>query len=417
MISGPEQSDFPRSLKRWRMERALTQRDLGLPPSTVAEWERGRRRPRGPEQVRRLATALALPVETIYQALGQSPPADEPVPADDLEAWFNVTRTALLRAYRTGDTAALAASEQRLKEIGPKISERAASEFLAGHAMDPLALVDLGGMLFRSNQWRAANILLEGALRILPENSPLKARIYSNLGMVYAALGNLKIALSHDERYLQQAMAHNDGWLAVLAHAQWVEHQMQQELPHPERAHHLQAIRRWNASTVRPDPFLETWEDVAQAQIALSEDRAGCVEDRLRRLRARLAKYPELSVEDLTISVVEARADARYGSCPRAVRQLRTTLAQSRGRYALSERMLAGQWLCRIAAQGELSWAHDAQLALVYQYMGLGAVQWATRLATEWQLDLESWLNIEIAEAAEPSAPEVGTGWANPVEA
>ncbi len=408
-ISGTE-SDFPRALKRWRLERALTQRDLGLPASTVAEWERGRRRPRGPEQIHRLAKALALPVETVYQALGQSPPADEPVPTDDLEAWFNVTRIALLHAYRTGDTAALAASEQHLKEIGPKISERAASEFLAGHAMDPLALVDLGGMLFRSNQWRAANILLEGALRTLPANSPLRTRIYSNLGMVYAALGDLEVALHHDERYLQRAVEQNDGWLAALAHAQWIEHQMQERSPHPDREQHLEAIHRWNASAVQPDPFLETWEEVAQVQIALSEDRAERVAELLQRVGTRVAKHPELAVEDLAISVVKARAEARYGSPQRAVTQLKTTLTESRGHYALSERMLASQWLCRMAIQAKVSWAQGAQLALVNQYIGLGAVSWATRLAREWQLDFEAWLDMDSVDAAERPSPDVRAG-------
>ncbi|MDA8206401.1 MAG: helix-turn-helix domain-containing protein [Thermaerobacter sp.] len=324
MINSTEQPDFPETLKRWRLERALTQRDLGLPASTVAEWERGRRRPRGPEQVRRLANALALPVETVYQALGQSPPTDEPVPEGNLEAWFNAARKALLRAYRTGDTAALAASEERLKEIGPKISERVASEFLAGHAVDPLALADLGGMLFRSSQWRAANVLLEAALKTLPANSPLTTRIHSNLGMVYAALGNLECALHHDAIYLTRAIDQSDGWLAVLAHAQWIEHQMQQDPLHPDGRHHLEAMHKWNESAVEPDPFLQTWEDVAWAKIAILEDHRQRALELVRRIRDRVAKHPELHVEELSIAVVEAKIAAKYESPRKAAIQLNT---------------------------------------------------------------------------------------------
>ena len=191
---------------------------------------------------------------------------------------------------------------------------------------------------------------------------------------------------------------------------------MQDRAPHPDREQHLEAIRRWNASAIQPDPFLETWEEVAQAQIALSEGRAERITDLLQRVRARVGKHPELSVEDLAISVVEARVEARYGSPQRAVAQLKTTLTESRGHYALSERMLASQWLCRIAIQAKVSWAEGAQLALVNQYVGLGAVPWATRLAQEWQLDFEAWLDTKIVDAGDRPSPDVRTGKESPIE-
>ena len=83
--------------------------------------------------------------------------------------------------------------------------------------------------------------------------------------------------------------------------------------------------------------------------------------------------------------------------------QLKETLERTRGRRPLSERLLASQTLCRIAAQAEMPWAGQWQQALINQYIGLGAILWATRLADEWHLNFEPWIEAETVYATEIS--------------
>lgn len=389
MRQSPEVPDFAATLKRWRLERDLTQRGLGLPASTVAEWERGSRRPRNAAQIVRLAQALSLPVEEVYQALGLTPPVpSEDAPAN-LEDLFRKTREALLRAYRQGDTAAMAACQERLRELGPKIPERVAAEFLAGHAVDPMAIVDLGGMLFHVDQWPAAVLALEGALKVVPEASPLRSRVESNLGMIYAALGEFEAALAHDQAYLALASEQNDGWLSVLAHGQWVEHQLQNNPLDPELPRHLDALTRWNASGIRTDPFIEVWERLSRAQVAMASGEEREAGGFIESVREQLRTLPELASEALSVALVSARHGRLYHSPAAALDQLRQSLQDfGRGR-PLAERLLVQQELCRLAQAADLAEARLWQLTLLSTYGALGAGAWMRRLAEEWGIAVE----------------------------
>ena len=357
----------------------------------MAEWERGSRRPRNSAQIRRLAEALALPPETVYRALGKTPPPSDQDAPDDLEALFRATREALLRAYRVGDTAAMAASEERLRELGPKIPQRVAAEFLAGHALDPMAVVDLGGMLFHVDQWNAAALTLEGALKVVPKASPLKVRVESNLGMIYAALGDFDMALLHDEAYLAAAMEQHDGWLSVLAHGQWVEHQILRNPRNSDLFQHLEAMKRWNESGVRPDPFLEMWEVLSRAQIALANDERPSAESLMHQVREHFREHAVLSTEALAVAVVEAKYTAAYVSLPLALEQLQDRVDHLASSRPLVERLNAQQELCRLAAANGTAEAREWQLTLLATYSGLGAWPWVERLSTEWDIDLEQY--------------------------
>jgi len=376
-------------LKKWRLERDLTQRGLGLPASTVAEWERGSRRPKGAVQIRRLAEALALPQETVYRALGQSPPLSEDDNPRDLEALFRSTREALLRAYRVGDTAAMAACQERLRALGPKIPQKVAAEFLAGHAVDPMATVDLGGMLFHADQWNAAALALEGSLKVLPMASPLRTRVESNLGMIYAALGEFELALAHDEAYLGLAREQNDGWLSVLAHGQWVEHQIPCDPLDIELLSHLEALHRWNISGIRSDPFLEIWEALARAELALARKERQEAKTLLRQIHDLMDAHSELSAERMAVSLVEAKYLASYDSPQKALDLLLDSLHRLASARPLVERLLTQQELCRVARTLELTQTREWQLTLIATYQGLGARAWVDRLCREWDLQMD----------------------------
>jgi tetratricopeptide (TPR) repeat protein len=263
-----------------------------------------------------------------------------------------------------------------------------AATFLASRVADPLALIDLGGLLFHADQWAAAAMILEAASSALPRSSPLCLRVESNLGMIYAALGESDRAQAHDNAYLALAVDSQDQWLRVIAHCQWIEHQTIWDPLRPDLAEHLRVIADWNAEAGRSDRFLRVWEATARAQMALAQERIVEAERLVQGMNAELQQYPELASEALMLGVLEARVLGARGNRARAFEHLVHLIHQHRQR-PLVERLLAYQTISRLADYAGGDMAKMWQRMTIALYYGLGAEGWVSRLTQEWEVSLD----------------------------
>ncbi len=376
-------NDFGQTLKRWREERQLTQRGLGLPASTVAEWERGRRRPRGRAQVERLARALALPPEVVWEALGEEPPADSGRDPSDVTAAYRATREALGRAYRAGDTAQAIALQETLQKLSEGLPADVIAAVLAGRVTDPTALADLGGVFYYMHQWPAARLMLERAIDALPATSPLCPRVHSNLGIVNAALGDLERALEHDHLYLEYAEDLYDAWLGALAHAQWVQHQILIDAADEAIGVHLAALRRWHDQTDAKDAWIGFWIQWAETEVAYAREDFEALRLGVQALNLALEVNPGLESERLFCASLNARLLALEGRPDRGVETLLRAIDERAGKAPRSTVLLARHTLTRLALQARDARAQAWRDTLIAEYRGLGATGWIERLLAE----------------------------------
>lgn len=375
-------NDFGQTLKRWREERQLTQRALGLPASTVAEWERGRRRPRGRAQVERLARALALSPDVIWEALGEEPPEHGRDPSDVTSA-YRATREALARAYRVGDTAQAIMLQETLQQLSQGLPADVVAAVLAGRVTDPTALADLGGVFYYMHQWPAARLMLERAADALPPASPLCPRVHSNLGMVNAALGDLDQALEHDALYLQYAEDLYDAWLAALAHGQWVQHRILADAGDPAIASHLEALKQWERHADSKDAWIRFWIQWAEAEVALARRDLGALRTGVQALRLALEVNPELESERLFGASLNARLLALEGRPQDGVHVLGEAICERTGKAPRSTVLWTRGVLARLGFQAGDGRARAWYDTLIAEYEGLGAVGWVKRLVAE----------------------------------
>lgn len=376
-------NDFGQILKRWREERQLTQRGLGLPASTVAEWERGRRRPRGRTQVERLARALALSPDIIWEALGEEPPPDYGRDPNDVTQAYRATREALARAYRAGDTAQAIALQETLQKLSRDLPADVIATVLAGRVSDPTALADLGGVFYYMHQWPAARLMLERAIDALPPSSPLCPRVHSNLGIVNAALGDLERALEHDIMYLQYAEDLYDAWLATLAHGQWIQHRILVNAADPAIEEHLKALRQWYRNSDAKDAWIEFWIQSAEAEGACAREDLAALRKGVETLNLALEVHPGLESERLFAASLTARLSALEGRPDRGVKHLGAAIRDRAGKAPKSTLLWTRGTLCRLAFRAGDPRAERWYATLIAEYEGLGANGWVRRLTDE----------------------------------
>lgn len=370
-------------LRTTRRRRGLTQRQLGLPPGTVGDYESGRRHPTTVAQCERIAQALAVDVQAILEVLGATNGVTLPAVYRSIQEgqWaeaYTLIQKIQLQSYRAGNTATLAESDRLMTQIAQKVVASDHSPVLA--VDNPVQALDWAALAFRNQQWLSAKTLLEAVHHTLPEHSSHRGRLFNNLAIVAQALGHLEQALAWDLQYIAWAQAQQDAWRSVVGSALALLHQVLIDPAAASIPDYLQTLDQWRRpDTGQVDPLVACWALDARARIALADRDPATAHRYLMAYTQNLEAYPACRGEALRKADIQAHLLQLADYPDQAAALLRTVLHQPCHQYdPVYGRLEVMQTVTR-CEQRVGGWRQ-----LLQAYWSLGAKGWITRLWPEW---------------------------------
>lgn len=375
---------FAQWVRTTRAARGLTQSQVSLPAGTIGNYELGRRIPKTFMQKQKLAQALQVSLDAVYDALGADDAAGVPdvytlIRTGQSAAAYEAVQRLQLESYRTGDTTILAEAQQLLSLLtalqpGLTVSSHTVIEH-------PLQALEWGTAALRQNQWISAKGFFGAASQSLASSSDLWGRLCNNVAITHQALGDLDAAVAWDRQYIAWATARQDAWQTVIAHALALMHEIMRD-PLASTLHaHYPILDQWrDVKQGRPDPLVQCWLLDAQARAAIARSQSTEAHHLVTLYVRILHDNPRCRGERLRLADVQAQLLALEGQPERGATLLQTVLGQP---DLLHEpgyvRLEVAQTWARLAPT-VLAWR-----LLMQAYWALGARGWLERLAPAWQ--------------------------------
>ncbi len=371
-------------VRTMRQARGLTQSQVNLPAGTIGNYESGRRIPKTFMQKQKLAQALQISLDAVYDALSEDDAACVPdvymlIRTGQWTAAYEAVQRMQLESYRTSDTTVLAEAQQLLSLLTAAQPALTLSPQMA--IEHPLQALEWGTVALRHNQWISAKGFFDAAAQILSSGSDLWGRLCNNLAITHQALGDLDAAVAWDGQYIAWAADRHDAWQTVIAHALALMHEVMRDPMAPILRPHDQILDRWrDVKRGLPDPLVQCWLLDAQVRVAVARKQSAEAQRLVAQYARTLDEHPRCRGERIRLADVQAQLLALEGQPERGATLLQMVLGQPDFLHEPGYiRLEVVQTWARLEGT-VLAWRQ-----LMQAYWALGARGWLERLAPAWQ--------------------------------